>query len=84
MLAAMEAVRRGTLSINKAAILHGVPKTTMKDHLSGRVVHGTSTGPTKYLQNEEEQALADHLSVIESAKAGYGKTQRQVKALSRM
>lgn len=30
MLAAMEAARQGTLSINKAAILHGVPKTTLK------------------------------------------------------
>ena len=79
MLAAMEAVRQGTLSINKAAILHSVPKTTLKDRLSGRVVHGTNLGPAKYLDSEEEQALADHL--IESAKAGYGKTRRQVKGI---
>ena len=45
MLAAMEAARQGTLSINKAAIFHGVPKTTLKDRPSGRVVYGTIPGP---------------------------------------
>ncbi len=79
MLAAMEAVSNGTMSINKAALLHGVPKTTLKDRLSGRVVHGTNPGPTKYLDEEEERALADHLVV--AARAGYGKTRRQVKAI---
>ena len=68
MQAAMKAVSDDGMSINKAAVLHGVPKTTLKDRLSGRVVHGTNLGPAKYLDEEEEHALADHLIV--SAKAG--------------
>ena len=35
MLAAMEAVKNGSISINKAAVLHGVPRTTLyKGHVS--------------------------------------------------
>ena len=68
----MEVVRKGPISINEAALLHGVPPTTLKDCLSGRVAHGTKPGPVKYLNNEEECALSDYL--IKAAKAGYGKT----------
>ena len=75
----MEAVRKEPISINKAALLHGVPPTTLKDRLSGRVAHGTKPGPVKYLNDEEDCALSDHL--IKAAKAGYGKTQGQVKVI---
>ncbi len=79
MLAAMDAVRQGGMGINKAASLHGVPKTTLKDRLSGRVAHGTVSGPARYLQADKERALADHL--LEAATVGYGKTRRQVKGI---
>ena len=75
----MEAVRKQPISINKAALLHGVPPSTLKDRLSGRVVHGSKPGPSQYLDKGEEDALSDHL--VEVAKAGYGKTRKQVKAL---
>ena len=75
----MEAVRKEPISINKAALLHGVPPTTLKDRLSGRVAHSTKPGPVKYLNDEEDCALSDHL--IKAAKAGYGKTQGQVKVI---
>ena len=48
VVSAMEAVRSGTVSINKATLLHLVPHTTLKDRLSGRVVHGTKPGPKPY------------------------------------
>ena len=76
MLAAMEAAKKGTMSINKAAVLHGVPPTTLKDRLSGKVVHGTAPGPKQYLSAEEEAELASHL--VEVAQVGYGKTRKQV------
>ena len=79
MVATMEAVKDGTISINKLALLHGVPPTTLKDCLSGRVKHGTKPGPRPYLNNQEESALADHL--IEAAKIGYGKTRKEVKSI---
>lgn len=56
------------------------PPTTLKDHLSGRVKHGTKSGPRLYLNDCEERALADHL--IEAAKIGYGKTTKEVKSIA--
>ncbi len=59
MLVATEAMRRGTALFNTAVLLHGVPYTTLKDHLSGRVVHGTKPWPIQY-HKKEECALANH------------------------
>ena len=61
----------------KAALLHTVLPTTLKDRLSGRVVHGTNSGPKRYLDEQEEHALADHLA--ELAIYCYGKMRQQVK-----
>ena len=77
--AVLEAVRKGTVSANKAAQLHGVPRSTLRDRLSGTVAHRTKPGPAKYLNNDEEHSLADHL--IQAAESGYGKTSKQVKAI---
>ena len=44
MVAAMESVEKGLSGVNQAALQHGVPKTSLKDRLSGRVVHGTKPG----------------------------------------
>lgn len=79
MKAAMEAAIGNSMSINKAALLYGVPITTLKDRLSGRVVHGAKPGPKSYLDVEEECALADHL--VQAAKARYGKSRKQVKSI---
>lgn len=49
MLAAMDSVLKKGLSGNKAADLHGVPRSTLKDRLSGRVIHGVKPGPKPYL-----------------------------------
>ena len=45
MLQAIEAVRSGMMGTNQAARAHGVPPTTLKDRLAGRVKHGTRPGP---------------------------------------
>ena len=37
MTAVMESALPGNMSINQAAEFHGVPQTTLKDRLSGRV-----------------------------------------------
>ncbi len=76
----MEAVTSGVTSINKAAVMYGVPCSTLKDRMSGRVVHGTKPGQKRYLDKDEEKALADHL--IEVASIGYGKTRREVKSIT--
>ena len=67
-------------SINAAARDHGVPPTTLKNRLSGRVVCGTNPGPVPYLDNKEEQELEEYLT--QANKVGYGKTRRQVKVIA--
>ena len=75
MAAAMEAVRGGS-GINRAADEHGVPRTTLKDRVSGRVAEHAKPGPRPYLVPSEERQLAEHL--VKAANLGYGKTKRQI------
>ena len=44
----IEAVKTGRLGVNRAAEEYNVPKTTLKNKLSGRVKHGTKSGPGSY------------------------------------
>ena len=59
----MEAASSGNISINKASELYGVPETTLKDRLSGRVVHRTKPGPKPYLRPEEKE-LVNYLTKL--------------------
>ena len=76
METAMETVMNGKTSINKATVMYNMPCTSLKDQLSGKVVHGTRPGPKRYLNEIEEKVLADHL--IEATSIGYGMTRREV------
>lgn len=58
---------------------HGVPASSLKDRLSGRVIHGTKPGPVPYLSSKEEEELAVYL--VEASKLGYGKARHQVKGI---
>ena len=69
MMAAMDVVRSGELSLSRAAKVYGVPKSTLHYHVSGRVSHGHKSEPKSYLSVAEENKFA-----ILLAKAGYGKT----------
>ena len=75
MTGAIEAVKEG-MGVNCAAKEFGVPATTLRNRLSGRVTHGTNPGPKPYLSSQEEDELAAYLT--STSKAGYGKTRRQV------
>ena len=79
MLAALKSVREREEGVNRVAALYGIPCTTLKDHLSGRVTPGVNSWPRPYLDHKEEKILSEHL--IEAAKLGYGKTRKQVKGL---
>ena len=79
MLAALEAVRSGC-SIKRAALEHGVPRSTHYDRHAGRVVHGTNPGPQPYLNRAEEMELRDFVVCV--GQIGYGKTRRQVKEIA--
>ena len=75
MKAAIEAVRSGESGINRAAVDHGIPSTTLKNRISGRVKKD-STGPDRYLTDSEEKELSTFLKSC--ASLGYGKTRRDV------
>ena len=73
MEAAIQAVKDGT-GVNRAADIHGVPKTTLKDRMSGHIAHGSNPGPKPYVTNKEETQLSEYL--LEVSEAGYGKTHK--------
>ena len=73
---AMEAASSGVVSVNGAADMYGVPRSTLKDRLNGRVLHGTKPGPRPYLEESEERELVKHLK--DCAEIGLGKTRGEV------
>ena len=76
MKAAIDAVKSQNSGVNRAAIDHGVPPTTLKDRLSGRVQENTNPGPSRYLDKQQEKELSTF--VKDCAAIGYGKTRREV------
>lgn len=80
MLAAMSAVKGGS-HIKRAAEEHGVPVSTLRDRISGRVVHGTKPGPKPYLSTTEEAELSSFLKSC--ANMGYGRTRTDVMGIAR-
>ena len=76
MAKAMELAQSGDISRNRAAEECGVPKSTLKDCLSGRVEHGCRPGPKPYLHRDEEGELTTYL--LTAASIGLGKTSHEV------
>ena len=75
---ALAAIDEG-FSIRKVAEMYGIPKSTLHDHVSGKVAYGSKCGPDPYLDLEEEEELANFL--VRSAGIGYPHTKKQVFAL---
>ena len=59
--------------------MYGIPRSTLHDHVSGKVAYGAKCGPDPYLDLEEEEELASFL--IRSAEVGYPHTKIQTFAL---
>ena len=76
MVGAMKALKCGSMGVNRAAAEFGVLRTTLKDRLAGRVVHGTNPGPIPYISADEEKQLVEFL--VSSSKMGFGKTRGEV------
>ena len=79
MESALEEVSSGSMTIRRAAEEYGVPRSTLGDRASGRVVIGTKSGASTYLSPEEKEELVQFL--IGSADIGYPKSVREVQAL---
>jgi len=76
MISTMEAVKSGKMGVNRAALEHGVPRTSLKDRISGKVKHGKIPGSSPFLTNEEENELTSFLTKV--CKMGQGKTKQEV------
>ena len=78
MKKALDAVMQGT-SIRGAALDYRVPKSTLGDRASSRVMPGGINGPNRILNDEEETELVSFLR--RCATVGYPKTRKDVMAL---
>jgi len=73
---AIEAVKSGNSGVNRAAKDYGIPATTLKDRLSGRVKENALPGPNRYLNENKENELS--MFVKDCASIGYGKTRKEI------
>ena len=80
MKAALKAVEDGQ-SVSGARD-YGIPKTTLFDCVSGRVIHGVKPGPRPYLSPREEGTLGHFLK--HCAKLGYDNTRMCLPLQSRL
>ena len=79
MAIAIEAVQKGECTIRQAAEVYQVPKSTLSDRMSGKVIHGTISGPQRYLSDTEENSLVKFL--CKCASIGFARSKKQVIAL---
>lgn len=63
MTEAMKAVTEKKMTIRGAAKKFGVPYSTLKDRVHGRVQHGTKPGVKTALSPEEEEELVKYIKV---------------------
>ena len=73
---AIEAVNRGALSVRRAAEVYCIPKSTLHDRISGKVVQGASGGPEPYLNVTEEIELIQFLT--KCASMGFARSKKQI------
>ena len=79
MSRAVAAVVKCGISVRKAALMYGIPKSTLGDRISGRVLEGSKSGPLKYLSELEETELISF--IIGCAEVGYPKTVKDILVL---
>lgn len=76
---AVAAVEKGEDSIRRAAEKYDIPRSTLHDHVSGKIQHGAKPGRDPYLTIEEEEELINFL--LNCAQIGYPHTRKQMLSL---
>ena len=76
MIATVTTFKSGGISFRNAASQFNVPKSTLRDRITGRVIHGKKNGAETKLTHEDEEKLAAYL--ISSSKQGYGKSKETI------
>ena len=54
---ALREIADGKMTYRKAAIAYGISKSTLHDHVSGKVTAGAGVGVPKYLTDEEDEVV---------------------------
>ena len=75
---ALEDVANGKITVRRAALEYNVPKSTLHDRVIGRVKPGAKPGPSRYLDDEEEEVVR---WIIGCAEVGYAKSVKEVRAV---
>ena len=81
MAEAVSAVIQEGMSFRDAAVQFGVPKSTLGNRISGRVLIGATSGPQTYLDRDEEAELVQF--ILRCAEIGYATSRKQILALVR-
>ena len=76
---ALNAVLYNGLKVSRAAVDYGIPRSTLDDHVKGRVIPGSRSGPATLLTPSEEAELANFL--LKTAEIGYPYSRLQAIAL---
>ena len=54
------------MSIRQAALKYGVPRRTVDDHASGKILHFNKSGVAPMLSEAEEEALVEYIEYMAS------------------
>ena len=76
---ALRDVTNGSLTVRRAALQYNVPKSTLHDRVTGKVLPGAVGGAPRYLDDDEEEELVRWL--VGCAEIGYAKSIREVRAV---
>ena len=76
---ACDAVTLQGFNYRRAELEFGVPKSTICDRISGKSLPGATSGPQRYLTENEEKELVHFIK--ESARVGYARTRHQIIAI---
>ena len=79
MQMAMKSVLEEGLPVRKAAEHYDVPRSTLNDRIQGKVIHGSHSGPSRYLNDAKEEELV--LFLLRSSSIGYPRFRNEVIAL---
>ena len=73
MKAAMKAVIDDGMSIRDAAEQYGVPRSTLGDRISGRVLPGATSGPRTFLTSDEEEDCLSSAALLRLGTVAHAK-----------
>ena len=76
MTNAISAVTQEGMSVRRAAETYGIPRSTLGHRISGRIVHGASSGAIRFLTDDKEDELVAF--ILGCASMGYSKTIKEI------